>query len=134
MTTQLPRPSTSSAVSDDDFQPIRALNDLLFCERRCAMHRIENVWVENVHTLEGTYAHQRAHARIEVGTAAGVRAVHGVMLRSNRLQLVGKTDVVEFHRPVAGHLENPLGDHNCRERPPWRSLTHRGIPIRSIRL
>ena len=31
---------------EDDFLPIRALNDLLFCERRCALHRLEQVWVD----------------------------------------------------------------------------------------
>ena len=44
-------------LTDEDYQPIRALNDFLFCERRCAMHRVEQVWVDNVHTVEGTHAH-----------------------------------------------------------------------------
>ena len=55
-------------MPEDDYQPIRALNDLLFCERRCAMHRIEDVWTDNVHTLEGTHGHQRAD-RVMVETA-----------------------------------------------------------------
>jgi CRISPR-associated exonuclease Cas4 len=87
-------------TADDEFQPISALNDLLFCERRCAMHRIEGVWTENAYTLEGTHGHRRAH-RVMVQTAPGVRAVHGMMLRSDRLQLVGKADVVEFHAAIA---------------------------------
>ena len=32
-------------MTDDYYLPISALNDLLFCERRCALHRIEQVWV-----------------------------------------------------------------------------------------
>ncbi len=44
----------------DDFLPLSALNDYLFCPRRCAMHRLEQVWVDNVHTLEGTHGHRRA--------------------------------------------------------------------------
>ncbi len=39
---------------EDDYLPLRSLNDLLYCERRCALHRIEEVWVENAHTLSGT--------------------------------------------------------------------------------
>ena len=82
---------------EDDYQPIRALNDLLYCERRCALHRIEEVWVDNAHTLTGTFAHQRADKPVTWESAAGVREVHGIWLKSDRLRLVGKADVVEFH-------------------------------------
>lgn len=88
-------------TSDDDFQPIRALNDLLFCERRCALHRIEQLWDDNVHTLLGTLGHQRADRPVEWTCTAG-REAHGVWLRSERLRLVGKADVVEFHVPSEG--------------------------------
>ena len=33
----------SEPPDDADFHPISGLNDLLFCERRCALHRIEQV-------------------------------------------------------------------------------------------
>jgi CRISPR-associated exonuclease Cas4 len=82
--------------ASDDFQPIRALNDLLFCERRCAMHRIEQVWVDNAYTLEGIQRHKRADRVIEEAPL-GVRTVHAVLLKSERLRLTGKADVVEFH-------------------------------------
>jgi len=82
--------------SEDDFQPIRALNDLLFCPRRCAMHRIEQVWVDNAFTLEGIQRHKRADRVIEEAPL-GVRTVHAVLLKCDRLRLTGKADVVEFH-------------------------------------
>lgn len=88
-------PSKSPAVSDDDFQPISALNDLLFCERRCALHRLEQVWEDNAHTLMGTLGHQRADRPVHWKSAGG-RETHGVWLKSERLGLIGKTDVVEF--------------------------------------
>ena len=44
--------SLQSLSLDDDYVPLRSLNDLLYCERRCALHRIENVWTDNVYTLE----------------------------------------------------------------------------------
>jgi CRISPR-associated exonuclease Cas4 len=91
------RAPTPLATCDDELLlPISALNDLLFCERRAAMHLIEQVWQDNPHTLEGSYAHERADIPKDV-VEHGVRAVHGVLLRSNRLRLVGKADVVEFH-------------------------------------
>ena len=51
--------------STDDYPPLSALNDLLFCERRCALHRIEQVWVDNS-------LRSKAHAGI------GVRICHCV--------------------------------------------------------
>jgi len=85
----------------DDFLPIRALNDLLFCERRCALHRIEQVWVDNAFTLEGVHGHHRADDFVSE-SGPGWRTVHGVLLQSKRLRLTGKADVVEFHRQTDG--------------------------------
>lgn len=101
--------SFKQALNDDDFQPISALNDLLFCERRCAMHRIEGVWTDNVHTLEGTHGHQRAD-KLMVESGSGVRVVHAILLKSERLRLTGKADVVEFQRfvvpPLGGETDS----------------------------
>jgi CRISPR-associated exonuclease Cas4 len=82
-------------LPEDDYPPISALNDLLYCERRCALHRIENVWVDNAHTVSGTFAHQRADKPVDWKCGDG-REVHGMWLKSDRLRLVGKADVVEF--------------------------------------
>jgi CRISPR/Cas system-associated exonuclease Cas4 (RecB family) len=102
---------------EDDYQPIRALNDLLFCERRCAMHRVEQVWVENRFTLEGTSAHKKVHAGPSNVSAnedlgAGGRVVRGLWLRSERLRLVGIADLVEL-RVAAGSGRKPpiVGNH-----------------------
>lgn len=86
----------SEFSATDDYPPLSALNDLLYCERRCALHRIEEVWVENAHTLSGTLSHQRADKPVEWKCENG-REVHGMWLKSDRLRLVGKADVVEFH-------------------------------------
>ena len=92
--------------TDDDYQPISALNDLLYCERRCALHRIENVWVDNVHTVSGTFSHERADRPVDWKCDTG-REVHGIWLKSDRLRLVGKADVVEFH-PRADGPDQPF--------------------------
>jgi CRISPR-associated exonuclease Cas4 len=102
--------------TEDDFLPIRALNDLLFCPRRCALHRVEQVWVENAHTLEGTHRHRRAHADAEEDDGDGVRRVRGLWLRSSRLRLVGKADVVEFHATGEGNIPYPVEYKRGRKR------------------
>jgi CRISPR-associated exonuclease Cas4 len=91
----------------DDYPPLSALNDLLYCERRCALHRIEGVWTDNAATLEGTFAHRRADKPVTWESMAGVREVHGIWLKSDRLRLVGKADVVEFH-PQPGGFDVPF--------------------------
>ncbi len=86
----------------DDYPPLSALNDLLYCERRCALHRIENVWVDNAHTVSGTLSHERADRPVTWANTTGVREVHAMWLRSDQLRLVGKADVVEFHPQTNG--------------------------------
>ncbi len=79
----------------DDYPPLSALNHLLFCERRCALLRIDGVWVENVHTTGGTLDHARAHT-VSERTRPSVRTVSGLRLVSHRLRLTGIADLVEF--------------------------------------
>ena len=99
---------------EDDYLLLRSLNDLLYCERRCALHRIEEVWVENAHTLSGTLSHKRADKPVDWKCESG-REVHGMWLKSDRLRLVGKADVVEFQcvplSPKADVVEfHPVGE------------------------
>lgn len=86
------------SYAEEDFLPISALQHLLFCERQCALIHIEGLWAENRLTVEGRYLHAKAHEGGDA-TRGAVRIVRGLALRSRRLGLVGKADVVEFHRP-----------------------------------
>jgi len=104
---------------DSDLIPISALSHYSFCPRRCAFIHIEHQWEENRFTAEGRIMHERVH---EEGSEmrAGVRIERGVSLRSLRLGLIGKADVVEFHRredgiwrpfPVEYKRGKPKPDH-----------------------
>ncbi|HVA51258.1 MAG TPA: CRISPR-associated protein Cas4 [Pirellulales bacterium] len=95
-------------MDQDDYQPILALNDLLFCERRCAMHRVEQVWVENRFTLEGTTAHKKVHAGPSEEELGGRgRVIRGLWVRSERLRLVGIADLVEFRAAADSRPPHP---------------------------
>ncbi len=83
--------------SEDDLRPLSALQHLLFCPRQCALIHIEQVWDENRLTAEGRVMHERVHEAGEE-SRGDVRTVRGLWVRSLRLGLVGKADVVEFHR------------------------------------
>ncbi len=91
---------TRAPFTEDDLLPISALQHLLFCERQCALIHIEGLWAENRLTVEGRHLHDKAHEGSS-DTRAGVRIARGLAIRSFRLGLVGKTDVVEFH-PTSG--------------------------------
>jgi CRISPR-associated exonuclease Cas4 len=91
----VPAPQTLS-WSDADLVMISALEHWSYCPRQCALIHVEQVWNENLYTLRG----RRAHQKVDVPDAElrdGVRVARAVPLWSDRLGLVGKADVVEYH-------------------------------------
>ena len=107
--------------NDDEFLPISALQHFVFCPRQCALIYIEQVWEENLLTAEGKILHDKAHEE-RVETRDGIRIERGIFIRSEKLGLIGRADVVEFHKPEQGHrwsafpLEYKHGkpkDNNC---------------------
>ncbi|MBW2596677.1 MAG: CRISPR-associated protein Cas4 [Deltaproteobacteria bacterium] len=87
--------------TEDDLIPLSALQHLIFCERQCALIHIEQAWAENLFTAEGRIMHEHVHAE-ERESRGKIRIEYGMPLRSLRLGLIGKADVVEFHRQVDG--------------------------------
>ena len=83
--------------SEDDLIPLSALQHLIFCERQCALIHIEQAWAENLFTAEGKIMHERVH-EADRQSRGKVRIEYSMWLRSFRLGLIGKADVVEFHR------------------------------------
>jgi len=73
---------------------ISALNEYVFCPRRCALKFIEGHWGDNEHTSLGTILHDHAD---EPGyeTDAGVTLLRALPLFSARYGLTGKADIVE---------------------------------------
>lgn len=94
----------SQEYSEDDLLPLSALQHLLFCERQCALIHIEQVWAENLFTAEGRILHERADSG-ERQSRNAVRIETAVPLRSLRLGLSGKADVVEYHRDGEGNWQ-----------------------------
>jgi len=81
----------------DDLVFLSALNHYIYCPRRCALIHIEQIWTENLFTAEGRIMHDKVDtANREV--RGKVRIEYGVPMRSLRLGLIGKADVVEFHK------------------------------------
>ena len=85
------------SYTEDDLLPLSGLQHLLFCERQCALIHIEQVWAENILTAEGRILHERVH-EADRESRGDVRIEYAMPLRSLRLGLISKADVVELHR------------------------------------
>ncbi len=84
--------------SEEDLLPVSALSDITFCERRAALHFIEQIWEDNLFTAEGTILHERVDEGSNTESRGNIRIAYGIRLRSLILGLIGKADVVEFHK------------------------------------
>ena len=95
--------------AEDDLLPLSGLQHLLFCERQCALIHIEQVWAENQFTAEGRIMHERVH-EADRESRGNIRIEYAMPLRSLRLGLIAKADVVEFHRDAdsAGAVWRPF--------------------------
>lgn len=83
--------------SPDDLIMLSALQHYAYCPRQCALIHIEQVWSENLFTAEGRIMHEKADTANRESRGK-VRIESGVPIRSLRLGLIGKADVVEFYK------------------------------------
>jgi CRISPR-associated exonuclease Cas4 len=83
-------------VTDTDPIAISALQHWAYCPRQCGLIHLEQAFSENIHTARGQAVH---HLVDEPGyeMRAGVRVERALPLWSERLGLIGKADLVEFH-------------------------------------
>lgn len=75
--------------------PISALEHASYCPRQCALIHVEQSYEENVFTLRGNRAHQRAHESGDQVTGDR-RIARGMPIWSASLGVTGKADIVEF--------------------------------------
>ena len=100
---------------ESDLVPLSALQHYVVCPRQCALIHLEAVWIENARTAEGRVQHERVD-RGGAEARRNVRRAYGVALRSLRLGIAGRADVVEFHRAADGS-ERPFPVEHKRGRP-----------------
>jgi CRISPR-associated exonuclease Cas4 len=74
---------------------ISALNQYVFCPRRCALMHVEGIWSANEHTAKGTILHKHAD---ELGyeVVGNAKLLRALPLYSNKYGLSGKADIVEM--------------------------------------
>jgi CRISPR-associated exonuclease Cas4 len=87
---------------------ISALEHYSYCPRQCALIHVEQTFDENIYTLKGDIAHERVD-EVSIHNEADIRIERALPLWSRRLGLVGRADVVEFHKTIPYPVEYKLG-------------------------
>ena len=101
---------------EDDLVPLSALQHYVVCPRQCALIHVEQAWAENALTAEGRILHERVD-RGGAESRPGVRRAYGLPLRSLKLGVSGRADLVEFHRAPGGGAARPFPVEHKRGRP-----------------
>jgi CRISPR-associated exonuclease Cas4 len=87
--------------------PLSALQHAVYCLRQAALIHLERLWADNRFTAEGDVL----HAVADKGGHRHVRSVRRVMalpITSERLNISGVADVVEFHQIEGGEVPYPV--------------------------
>lgn len=82
--------------AEEELLPVSGLQHMVYCERQAALIHVDRIWADNAFTVEGSHLHRVVDEEGEF-ERGGIRLLRGVALRSLRLGLVGKADVVELH-------------------------------------
>ena len=91
-----------SGFSEEEYLQLSGIQHFAFCRRQWALIHLEQLWQENLRTVEGTLLHERAHnetLREKRGDQLTVRALR---IFSQRLGISGSCDVVEFRAAPEG--------------------------------
>src|SRR5689334_20612357 len=93
---------------DEERVMLSALEHYAYCPRQCGLIHLEQVFDENLYTLKGHMAHERADTPT-TRSEEGMRVERGLPLWSRRLGLTGRADVVEWHGDVPYPVEYKVG-------------------------
>ena len=88
--------------SDDDLLLLSGIQHFVFCRRQWALIHVEGQWAENTRTMKGKIIHDRAHDEHIKESRVNRLVARGLRISSYTLGVVGKCDVVEFHRCASG--------------------------------
>ena len=87
---------------EDDFLQISGLQHFHFCRRQWALIHLEQLWAENLRTVEGELLHERAHDASLREKRGELMIVRDMRVFSANLGVSGACDVVEFKKSEAG--------------------------------
>ena len=96
------------AFEEENFLQLSGIQHFRFCRRQWALIHIEQLWKENLRTMEGHLLHDRAHDASQRETRGDRIITRDMRVFSATLGVSGSCDVVEFRRSPNGI---PLPDY-----------------------
>ncbi len=81
---------------------LSGIQHFCFCRRQWALIHIEQQWAENLRTTEGLLLHKNAHDENKIEKRKDVIVMRGLRIKSDKLQVTGICDVVEFRKDKNG--------------------------------
>ena len=104
---------------ESDPIPLSALQHWAYCPRQCGLIHLEQAFADNVHTARGQAVHHLVDTPgYEI--KSGVRVERALPLWSDRLCLIGKADLVEFHPD--GRIYPVEFKHGAKRQKVWDDL------------
>ena len=91
-----------SSCSQEEYLQLSGLQHFAFCRRQWALIHIEQLWRENLRTVEGQLLHHRAHDETQRERRGNLLILRGLAIQSPTLGVSGVCDVVEFHASPQG--------------------------------
>jgi CRISPR-associated exonuclease Cas4 len=92
---------------EDDLLSISGLQHILYCPRQCALIHIEQLWADNYFTAKGIMMHEKVHSD-KIERKKDVIIERDIYIKSYELGLIGKSDIVEFHKSGAQLIPYPV--------------------------
>ncbi|WP_101698634.1 CRISPR-associated protein Cas4 [Clostridium minihomine] len=90
------------AYNEDDFLMLSGIQHFAFCRRQWALIHIEQLWEENLRTVEGNLLHENCHDGYSSESRKEVFLSRGMPVFSRSLGASGECDIVEFRTSADG--------------------------------
>jgi CRISPR-associated exonuclease Cas4 len=88
--------------SEEDFLMLSGIQHFAFCRRQWALIHIEQLWDENLHTVEGNLLHENCHDPYFSESRKDVLISRSMPIFSRSLGVSGECDIVEFRKSTDG--------------------------------
>lgn len=90
------------AYNENDFLMLSGIQHFAFCRRQWALIHIEQLWEENLRTVEGNLLHENCHDGYSSESRKEVLISRGMPIFSRSLGASGVCDIVEFRKSTKG--------------------------------
>jgi len=84
-------------MNNTDYLMLSGIQHFIFCKRQCGLIHLEQIWNENNLTLQGEALHERVD-KPESENRPNIKIERSLSIKSEQLRLIGRADVVEFHK------------------------------------